>query len=57
MKTILLIVIFLMAIILSAIFRHEEIEIEAEFSAFPPKLKIKMKKKLDKSLKEKHKDT
>lgn len=52
MKTLLLIVIFLAAIILPAIFRHEEIEIEAEFSAIPPKLKIKMKKKLYKSLKE-----
>lgn len=53
MKTLLLIVIFLVSIILPALFRHEEIEIEAEFSAIPPKLKIKMKKKLNKSLKEK----
>ncbi len=57
MKAVLVIVIFFMAIILPAIFRHEEIEIEAEFSAFPPKLKIKLKKKLDKSSKKKHKNT
>lgn len=57
MKAISFIVIFLMIIILAAIFFHEEIEIEVEFSAIPPKLKVIIKKKVDRPKKEKRKDT
>jgi len=57
MKAVSVIVIFFLVIILPAIFRHEEIEIEAEFSAFPPKLKVKLKKGMNKSSNKKHKNT